>query len=157
MDRAAKWSRRHVAAVWATAALFLLSAFAAAFTAAMIYRANERTEEALVESHQHLGEAQRLRIAAQKREHSVRQLLYVADMKFAQEAVDERRYRQGMDLVDRYLPTAGEPDFRRFEWYCLWRRSRSADQELYGSSRRFASRSRPMAAGWPRPRPGPGK
>ncbi len=135
MDRAAKWSRRHVAAVWATAALFLLSAFAAAITAAMIYRANERTEEALVESHQHLDEAQRLRIAAQKREHSVRQLLYVADMKFAGEAVDAKRFRQGMDLVDRYLPTAGEPDFRRFEWYYLWRRSRSVDQEMYGSSR----------------------
>ena len=53
---------------------------------------------------------------------------YAADMKAAGMALDEGNRGQTKSLLDRYVPRAGEPDIRGFEWHLL--HSRSAGDEL---------------------------
>jgi len=78
-----------------------------------------------------------------------RRQLYVSDMGVAHRAVETANLRRALELLDRYLPRAGEEDLRSFEWYYLWRRchrhtSMAAD---VGWKIAFSPDGRTLAAG----------
>ncbi|MBW3600531.1 MAG: protein kinase, partial [Planctomycetes bacterium] len=73
------------------------------------------------------------RLAEEMREH-----LYVADMKLADQAWWGKDPRRATDILRRHLPTQGQRDLRCFAWHCLWRQSRrepvvvpASDEPLY--------------------------
>jgi WD40 repeat protein len=45
---------------------------------------------------------------------------YATDVRLSQFAVDEGNFGRARDLLKRYIPQAGEPDIRGFEWRYLW-------------------------------------
>jgi len=69
--------------------------------------------------------AERERQQAVSAAHILRQNLYAADVKAAQQALEENNLRRAHALVERQYPTAGEEDLRGFEWRYLWNLTRS--------------------------------
>jgi len=70
------------------------------------------------------GEASAKQMANQLRLHS-----YATDMKVAQVALDENMRGRAIELLRKYVPTAGQQDLRGVEWRYLWQRARG--DELY--------------------------
>lgn len=54
-----------------------------------------------------------------------RRYAYASDMKAAQIALQENNLGMALNLLQRYLPQAGEEDLRGIEWRYLWQLSRS--------------------------------
>ncbi|MFN0123024.1 MAG: protein kinase domain-containing protein [Blastocatellia bacterium] len=61
------------------------------------------------------------RTRAEQQELSNRRLLYISRMGLAQQAWEYANVGRARELLASYLPRAGEPDFRGFEWYYLWK------------------------------------
>jgi WD40 repeat protein len=58
------------------------------------------------------------------KERAARENLYAADMNLAQQAIDTGNYGRAEALLAEYLPAAGRPELRGFEWHLFWRRVR---------------------------------
>ena len=54
--------------------------------------------------------------------------LYISDMNLALQAWEAADIRRVLKLLDRHRPAKGRPDFRRFEWYYLWRLCRRSTE-----------------------------
>jgi|GEM_PF-1605355 len=64
--------------------------------------------------------------AALEAEHRVREQLsmrvYAADMRRAEEALDQNNMRHAREILEAYSPRSGETDLREFAWRLLWKR-----------------------------------
>ncbi len=81
------------------------------------------------------AEAQKAATAAQEAAASkeqVRQVLYAADIQGAWNHWDANRPAQVREVLKRHIPTAGDSDYRGFEWYYLWRLANGSRQILRG-------------------------
>jgi eukaryotic-like serine/threonine-protein kinase len=56
-----------------------------------------------------------------RQELSNRRLLYAAHMNKAMQAWDANYIRRARELLESYIPKAGQEDMRGFEWYYFWR------------------------------------
>jgi energy-coupling factor transporter ATP-binding protein EcfA2 len=80
-----------------------------------------------------------------------RELLYVADMKAAFQALERGDVEEVRRLLEAHLPSAGT-DLRRFEWFWLWRVCHNEKAELKGhvagvSSVAFSPDGKTLASG----------
>ncbi len=71
-------------------------------------------------------ETERARDKAILSDHRARRLHYLANMQLAQRAIDERDFSLAKQLLQQHLPPQvpepePAPDFRRFEWFYLWK------------------------------------
>ncbi len=124
VERTWRWCRRN-SLVSSLAAMVAVSLIAG--TLISIDFAIEARERALGEARQR-HEAERLAVhnlelANEERgaRKQAEQQRYVAEMKVAQQAWEERQVERVLDLLHRQQPAAGENDLRGFEWYLLWR------------------------------------
>jgi WD40 repeat protein/serine/threonine protein kinase len=85
-------------------------------------------QRAIAESEQaRRGEVQQRTVAAEQRDLAiqrellVRRHLYAAQMNNAYDAWKQNLSSRGLEILSQYLPKSGEPDFRGFDWYYLWR------------------------------------
>jgi serine/threonine protein kinase len=117
IDRGVKWVRRHspiLTASLTTAALVLVGALF------LVWHQRQAAVEAA-------GRATRL--AEAMREH-----VYAADIKLANQAWWEGDVRRVMGLLRRHIPAAGEKDLRGFEWSYFWRQCQRKGVTIQASS-----------------------
>jgi WD40 repeat protein len=129
MGRLIKWCRRKPA--WA--AMVLLSSVALAiFFAFFVMTARE--ERALRE------EAEAAEHVARIRESAMRHLLYQAQLRRAQRALEQADLARANNMLERWLPRTGQDDLRDWEWYFLkeWADTRLAFGEHPGRARAVA-------------------
>lgn len=93
---------------------------------AEVARTEATKQRAVAEEERNVAQAQRKlvdeqRQRAESQELSNRRLLYTSRIGLAQQAWDNSNIGRMRELLDFYLPQVGEPDFRGFEWYHLWR------------------------------------
>ncbi|MBI1764568.1 MAG: protein kinase [Acidobacteria bacterium] len=91
-------------------------------------RTEAEAQRAQANEQRALADSQRVR--AETQELSNRRLLYTSRMGLAQQAWDEANVGRMHDLLNPYLPQAGAPEFRGFEWYYLWKLSHQEEQTL---------------------------
>ena len=60
----------------------------------------------------------------------VRRMLYAADVRLAADAWERNDMARMRDVLSRQLPQEGQPDFRGFEWYYLWKQTGVTSQVL---------------------------
>jgi hypothetical protein len=65
------------------------------------------------------------------------QSLYAANIRVAQQALDEGNLEFADDLLDHYVTSFGDVERRGFEWYYLWRKFHREDRVI--ASRRLSS------------------
>ncbi|MCA9152184.1 MAG: hypothetical protein KDA92_22935, partial [Planctomycetales bacterium] len=111
-DRTLKWIGRHRAITLSAAASLALMCCVLLASTALVWRANQQSAQALLQSEEHARHIQ--------------ELLYMADMQVAYQTWDDEQLGQTREILERYLPKPGEPDLRGFEWYAL----RSIAQEI---------------------------
>ena len=58
---------------------------------------------------------------AREKERKAADLLYVADVQLAQQAVESHDYGQAEQILERQIPTPGSDDRREFAWHFLWK------------------------------------
>ncbi|WP_152052079.1 serine/threonine-protein kinase [Tautonia marina] len=126
LDLASRWAYRHRLAVASAVVLLMLVTAALGVAVVLIAREQSRTADALakVETAQsdlitaknRADENARL---ARQSERMARELLYVADLKLAATALDDRDPLLMKEYLDRQLPEAGKPDLRDFAWWFL--------------------------------------
>jgi len=81
--------------------------------------------EAKAEAQQARARASRAEAEARRWREEARRNLYILQMIRAQQAWQEGWAERVQELLDGQRPTAGQEDFRGFEWYYLWRVCRS--------------------------------
>jgi eukaryotic-like serine/threonine-protein kinase len=116
LDRTCKWTKRKPAA----AALVVLTALAALAAAAGGAWHAATLQTALDVAEQRRVEAQDLGALARAREREMRQYLYAADMKLADEAWKRSHVALTVKLLQRYQGGPASEDLRTFAWYRLW-------------------------------------
>jgi serine/threonine protein kinase/WD40 repeat protein len=112
LKRSIKWVARHrlLSALIAVVAISLLL-----FMAGSAWHAYRLRRE--------LATSDRLRLRAEEREASYRDVLYAADMRLANQALLDNDMPRAVELLDAHIPAAGEEDNRDFEWYLLRRQA----------------------------------
>ena len=63
---------------------------------------------------------------------AVQRHLYVADVRLAAEALEQKNIVQARELLSRHHPADGEPDMRGFAWHYLWKQSHPSKHTLIG-------------------------
>ncbi len=109
-ERFLRWTRRNKAVAALSTAVSLLLIATALVSSVAAFESNLRGQE-----------AEHAAAAATKRTEEMRCLLYIADMNVAQQAWDNGNTRRVEEILARHVPTPGEVDLRRFEWYYLRR------------------------------------
>ena len=109
LRRLARWSRRRPT----TAVLLFVSAasIAVLVVGTLIYNArlSERSNVAKTE-----------RGRAESESHTSRQLLYSAEVRLAYDAWRSLNRTRTIELLERHIPSDGQPDLREFAWHWLW-------------------------------------
>jgi WD40 repeat protein len=122
-EKAWKWARRHpaAAALLAFSVLALLGGAAeAAWHTDQLQAALTKAQQARGEAEQARTEAEQARSEAEQREREVSRLLYVAEMRVAQQHWQRGELRLLRAVLDRHRPGEGaRTDLRGFEWYHL--------------------------------------
>lgn len=116
--RLRKYAYRH-RALLATTGLILLTAFiGAAVSLSYARKASISAANAGVAK----STAERKAVEAQRANERSQEMLYVADMKLASDAVAAGDIPRARELVERHVPGSGEIDHRGFEWNLLRKR-----------------------------------
>jgi serine/threonine protein kinase/WD40 repeat protein len=115
VERLAKWSRRNpaLAAAWVLGALLIC----------VLIWSNLRVREAL-EATKEQAEI------AQTNERIMRRQAYVADVRSAGEAWEQAQPQEARNLIEKYLPQAGQEDLRNLEWHYLWNSLEGSSQVI---------------------------
>lgn len=139
LDLASRWAYRHRLAVASAVLLLMLVTTALGVAVVLIAREQSRTADALAEvkagrndlitARNRADENARL---ARQSERMARELLYVADLKLAATALDDRDPLLMKEYLDRHLPEAGETDLRDFAWWFLKAQGEMPFDELSG-------------------------
>ena len=103
LERLAKWCRREPA--WAALAGVVSSALVL-FVGGLLW-SNIKIAEALE--------------TARQKEKKAADLLYVADVQLAQQAIESHDYGQAEQILKRQIPASGGEDRREFAWRFLWK------------------------------------
>jgi WD40 repeat protein len=147
-ERVVRWVRRHPA----PAALILVSALAALalvgvvvgwfYTASLAeVNANLVTAQNATESANRglagaLQQTDVLRTEAERQRARAERFLHVANMVLAQNALEQGRTEQALELLERNAPTPSRPeDLRGFDWYYLLRLCRASCLPLRGHTK----------------------
>ncbi len=93
-------------------------------------RGEAEAQRELANEQRAFADSQRQR--AETQELSNRQLLYTSRIGLAHQAWENSNIERMRELLDFYLPQANEPDFRRFEWYYLWRLCHREEKTITG-------------------------
>ncbi len=125
--RCQKFVRRHRTAFAAAATIVATLLSGAAISAWQAVRAT-RAERIAIRSQQ--LESQ-LRRQAERDKVSARLNEYVADINLAQQSLAAGNYGRAVQLLNKHLPHAGEPDLRGFEWRYLWQLSRGSEHTQF--------------------------
>jgi serine/threonine protein kinase/WD40 repeat protein len=112
LKRSIKWVARH-RLLSGLIAVVLVSALVV--TSGSAWHAHRLSQE--------LATSDQLRTRAQKRESEYREILYAADMRFANQALLDNDAPRAVELLDAHVPAAGEEDKRDFEWHLLRRKA----------------------------------
>ena len=126
IDRTAKWSRRHRAAVWSGVGSLLLAAVGLLISTILIAGAwtLEREQRGLADQQRKRAEKHET-IAKQEKETAVRQRdeaernLYAAHIRLAAQDWEQGQITRLHETLGSHLPTPGRDDLRGWEWYCL--------------------------------------
>jgi WD40 repeat protein/serine/threonine protein kinase len=116
-----KFVRRNkimVAAVAVVIAVLILGVFASSWEAV---RADQAAKAAVSERER----AERGEKKAKESDFATQQSLYAADMSLAYRAWQDNNLLSVLELLNKHLPTAGQPDLRGWEWRYLWGACRS--------------------------------
>lgn len=125
LDLAAKWSRRHVAAVWMIVVMFLAVSIVLSISQLLIGRVNRELVEVL-------GRERAATEIAQAAERQSADLLYAADVRLAGEALENNKTIEARERLARHIPAGSEHDRRCFAWYYLWNQLHQEDMALTG-------------------------
>src|SRR6266540_1090985 len=137
-ERAWKWVKRRpaLASVGAVLALVLLGIAIASPIALwhieqlreaeilQRYRADQERDSAelrRLDAEDQRQMAEQRRVEAEQQRQLAEYSLYVADMRLAQMSWEQGYAARMTQILTNYLPRAGQPDFRGFEWHYLWR------------------------------------
>lgn len=93
-------------------------------------RAAAVAERNMAQTQRKLADEQRQR--AETQELSNRQLLYTSRMGLTQQAWESGNIGRMRELLNLYLPQAGAPDFRGFDWFYLWRLCHLEEKTIAG-------------------------
>jgi eukaryotic-like serine/threonine-protein kinase len=80
------------------------------------HTAREAQQQESVLRQQAVAEQQR----AETEKSAARLNEYIADINLAQQSLTDGNYGRAVQLLNKHLPKAGEPDLRGFEWRYLW-------------------------------------
>jgi WD40 repeat protein len=94
----------------------------------------QKAEEQKVVADEQRQAAVTQQMIAQAREKDKQSLLYIANMKLAQDAWYAHDPDYTLDLIKQYLPGSGQEDAHGFEWYYLWRLVHAAQFALPSSA-----------------------
>jgi len=114
-----KWIRRRPTAA---ALLFVTVAASIALLVGAAWHV-QSLNQALTLADELRSEAEHQGGLAKQREREVRERLYAADMKLAQNAWTNGNVAQVLGLLDAHRPQGGQANLRSFEWRHLWRLS----------------------------------
>ncbi len=121
-ERAARWVRRHPAVVgWSASVATLLLVIMLGLTAhnSRLNRVNLSLDKANSDLTSALGEARSAEARATISERQTQQLLYVGDMRLSNRARLDGDISALATLLERHVPSAGQPDYRGMEWWFL--------------------------------------
>ncbi|MEQ8763383.1 MAG: serine/threonine-protein kinase, partial [Planctomycetota bacterium] len=127
IERLVFWSRRNPAA--ALLLSVLLSVAVAAVVAAIEFRHQSQDNRRLARNESEArSEAQDAFEEATAARDELRRSLYFSTMSSAMTALDARSgVRRTRQILDRWIPSNGEPDLRGFEWYLLSSMARESE------------------------------
>ncbi len=111
MDRAAKWSRRHVAFVWSAVIILALATVGSLFASLRISKSHDEELAARTKAEQNL---------------------YVAHILLAPTTMNHGQIGALHDLLDSHFPQPGQTDMRGWEWYYYLSRCHQDVMTLYG-------------------------
>jgi WD40 repeat protein/tRNA A-37 threonylcarbamoyl transferase component Bud32 len=130
-ERLWRWCRRNPAVASLSAVLFGLLAIVAILTSIGYVREAALTVEALTEA----DKANRLSEEERRTREELRQLLYVSNVRLAQEAWERSLTDRAIELLQQAdFRRPGDADLRGFEWHYLWRLGHPDGQDLGGLS-----------------------
>lgn len=105
-DRIMKWTRRHQKLFAASVALMAFLVSLLALSSALVWRAQNQTQAALIESRNSIARTEGL--------------LYISDMALAFQAFRNQRVDLVHEILLRQIPEQGKTDHRGIEWNLLW-------------------------------------
>ncbi|MFO1022822.1 MAG: protein kinase [Planctomycetales bacterium] len=109
IEKAAKWCQRYPALTLSTLAIFSLLLI----LLVSVHVQNTRIEKAYEAASQHLQ-------IAEERALKLQQEAYLSDLYEVGQAWNSNRADVAIELLKKYLPRQGEPDFRDFLWWYFW-------------------------------------
>lgn len=122
--RTGKFVRRNKAVV-AVAAVLVIAAVVSSWQAVRATRAEREQIRLAGIAREALENEAGQRRRAEAEELAALRRAYNSDMNLVQQALRANNFGRVVSLLDRYRPTAGEPDFRQWEWRYFWAQSRS--------------------------------
>jgi WD40 repeat protein/serine/threonine protein kinase len=139
LDLAARWAYRHRLGVASAVVMLGLLTAALGVAVVLIAREQSRTAEALAEVKASRNDLIVARIRAdeaarraRESERMAKELLYVADLKLAADALLDRDPLLMKEYLDRHVPEGDEPDLRDFAWWFLKTQGEMPFDELAG-------------------------
>ena len=119
LERGWRWSKRHPAHAAVIALVSLLAIVGPLFALRMTALTNNLRRVSADESE--------ARAKAESANDNLRRLLYISDMRAAQQELDRASISNVVDLLERHRPQTSAPNNRmNFEWYYLWAACRRA-------------------------------
>ena len=119
LDAALRWARRHRTLSIAAVSVLVAIIVGLSIGTVLITREKDAKDLALRDKAAALARAEEQRLLAEKGRLDTRRLLCAAHMRAAIKVWADGHASRAFELLDAQLPTAGEPDFRGFEWYYL--------------------------------------
>jgi WD40 repeat protein/serine/threonine protein kinase len=121
-----RWARRHMAVVWATVVVLVLTVVGLGAGTGLIGLAYRAEEKARIEANEQRSaaleaqeEERRQRESAVRERDRTADQLYVASLRLAQQAWGEADIEQMEKLLEAHRPPPGQKDRRGWEWYYL--------------------------------------
>ncbi len=125
VEHLGKWAQRNRVLVLAAMLFFALTAVISTVSSFLIFSARN-------EAVQQRDLADQSRRDAEQRARELREQVYAADIKRAHLAWQRAEVQWAIDVLERYLPRAGEADLRGFEWHYVWSLCHPQQRALHG-------------------------
>ena len=119
MQRATKWSRRHVGIVWMGLAASMILAGVFALSTALVLESNREARANYDDANEQRRKAQLERNAAVRQRNAAKRNQYYADIVSGQADWKEGNIGNLHHKLNSHLPIAGEEDRRGWEWFYL--------------------------------------
>ncbi|MEM9660252.1 MAG: WD40 repeat domain-containing serine/threonine protein kinase, partial [Planctomycetota bacterium] len=137
MERVAKWSRRHQAAVWSMAITLVAISVALSSSFVVIDGTKRRRAKAKGDLEVAYRREADAAVTARAAERQSGDLLFAADVRLAGEALASHNISEARERLSRHIPVGDGVDRRGFAWHYLWRQLSQEEMTFVGHGPSF--------------------